>query len=49
MSPNQGLTQLEESAMISLAEDFLNLTSRTTVEGLKECKEVKNTDQPHMH
>ncbi|QCD94010.1 Replication factor A [Vigna unguiculata] len=39
-SPSQGLTQLSQSSKNTMEEDFLTLTPRTTIQGLKDCKEV---------
>ncbi|QCD96690.1 hypothetical protein DEO72_LG6g1398 [Vigna unguiculata] len=38
-SPSQGLTQLSQSSKHTVEEDFLTLTPRTTIQGLKDCKE----------
>jgi len=40
-SPSQGLTQLSQSSKNTMEEDFLTLTPRTTIQGLKDCKEVR--------
>jgi len=40
-SPSQGLTQLSQSSKHTVEEDFLTLTPRTTIQGLKDCKEVR--------
>ncbi|XP_027913359.1 uncharacterized protein LOC114173274 [Vigna unguiculata] len=39
-SPSQGLTQLSQTSKHTVEEDFLTLTPRTTIQGLKDCKEV---------
>lgn len=39
-SPSQGLTQLTESPKITIEEEFLELTPRNTVDGLKRSREV---------
>ncbi|QCD95798.1 Replication factor A [Vigna unguiculata] len=39
-SPSQGLTQLSQTSKNTVEEDFLTLTPRTTIQGLKDCKEV---------
>ncbi|XP_027905828.1 uncharacterized protein LOC114165385 [Vigna unguiculata] len=39
-SPSQGLMQLSQSSKNTVEEDFLTLTPRTTIQGLKDCKEV---------
>jgi len=40
-SPSQGLTQLSQSSKNTVEEDFLTLTPRATIQGLKDCKEVR--------
>ena len=40
-SPSQGLTQLSQTSKNIVEEDFLTLTPRTTIQGLKDCKEVR--------
>jgi len=40
-SPSQGLMQLSQSSKNTVEEDFLTLTPRTTIQGLKDCKEVR--------
>ncbi|QCD86651.1 Replication factor A [Vigna unguiculata] len=40
--PSQGLTQLSQSSKNTVEEDFLTLTPRTTIQGLKDCKEKCN-------
>ncbi|XP_027916000.1 uncharacterized protein LOC114175441 [Vigna unguiculata] len=39
-SPFQGLTQLSQTSKHTVEEEFLTLTPRTTIQGLKDCKEV---------
>ncbi|QCD78217.1 Nucleic acid-binding [Vigna unguiculata] len=39
-SPSQGLTQLSQTSKNIVEENFLTLTPRTTIQGLKDCKEV---------
>jgi len=39
-SPSQGLTQLSQSSKHTVEDDFLMLTPRTNIQGLKDCKEV---------
>ncbi|XP_027906001.1 replication factor A protein 1-like, partial [Vigna unguiculata] len=39
-SPSQGLTQLSQTSKNTVEEDFLTVTPRTTIQGLKDCKEV---------
>ncbi|QCD78870.1 Replication factor A [Vigna unguiculata] len=39
-SPSQGLKQLSQTSKHTVEEDFLTLTPRTTIQGLKDCKEV---------
>ncbi|XP_027941291.1 uncharacterized protein LOC114195095 [Vigna unguiculata] len=39
-SPSQGLTQLSQTSKNTVEEDFLILTPRTNIQGLKDCKEV---------
>lgn len=38
-SPTQGLTQLVENGTVGMADDFLGITPRNTIEGLKYCKQ----------
>jgi len=40
-SPSQGLTQLSQSSKHTVEDNFLTLTPRTNIQGLKDCKEVK--------
>jgi len=40
-SPSQGLTQLSQTSKNTVEEDFLTLTPRTNIQGLKDCKEVR--------
>jgi len=39
-SPSQGLTQLSQSSKHSLKDEFLSLTLRNDIQGLKDCKQV---------
>jgi len=39
-SPSQRLCQLSEASEHNLEDEFLQLTPRNTIEGLKDCKEV---------
>lgn len=41
-SPSQGLSHLSEASKMSIEEEFLEATPRTTVQGLKVCKEVED-------
>ncbi|XP_068486959.1 replication protein A 70 kDa DNA-binding subunit D-like [Phaseolus vulgaris] len=43
-SPSQGLNQLSEASKHSLEDEFLHLTPRNTIEGLKECREAVYSD-----
>ena len=40
-SPSQGLTQFSQTSKNTVEEDFLTLTPRITIQGLKDCKEVR--------
>ena len=44
-SPFQGLTQLSQTSKHTVEEEFLTLTPRTTIQGLKDCKEVRVTSK----
>jgi len=44
-SPSQGLTQLSQTSKNTVEEDFLTVTPRTTIQGLKDCKEVRMTSK----
>jgi len=44
-SPSQGLKQLSQTSKHTVEEDFLTLTPRTTIQGLKDCKEVRMTSK----
>jgi len=39
-SPSQGLSQLSEASKHSLEDEFLQLTPKNTIGGLKDCREV---------
>lgn len=39
-SPSQGLSQLTETTKVTLEEEFLELTPRNTIHGLKDSKQV---------
>jgi len=40
-SPSQGLTQFSQSSKHTVDDDFLIFISRTNIQGLKDCKEVR--------
>ena len=40
-SSSQGLSQLSQSSKHSVEDDFLRLTPRTNIQGLKDCKYVR--------
>jgi len=39
-SPSQGLTQLSQSSKHNVEDEFLSLTPRNDIQGLKDCKQV---------